>query len=92
MKAERANNQRNTFANNDLLKSREQIDLNGYYGAEDIAINKEDNLYCRSPNSKTNFENGQISKMDTTEKVTTFYKTESSVTILHFDKYENLIA
>ncbi len=77
--------------NNDL-KSTKWINLNGWYGPEDIAFDNQENLYCGVHISKTDFSDGRILKIDTKGRITVFCKTESWVTGLHFDKNENLIA
>lgn len=79
-------------AENELLSTTEWIDLDGWYGPEDIAIDEQGNLYCGVHVSKTDFTDGRILKIDTTGKVTVFCNTEAWVTGLHFDKEGNLIA
>ncbi|WP_375562342.1 SMP-30/gluconolactonase/LRE family protein [Bernardetia sp. OM2101] len=80
------------LAKNEILQSTEWIDLQGWYGAEDIAVDKKGNLYCGVHRKKTDFSDGAILKIDTVGRVTVFCKTDSWVTGLHFDKEENLIA
>ncbi len=81
-----------TIAENELLNTTEWIDLDGWYGPEDIAVDKEGNLYCGAHVSKNNFNNGAILKIDTSGQVRVFCNTESWVTGLHFDHNQHLIA
>ena len=83
---------RGKIAENELLSTTKWVDLDGWYGPEDIAIDKQGNLYCGVHISKTDFSDGRILKIDTLGNVTVFCNTESWVTGLHFDKNENLIA
>jgi len=80
------------LSENELLSTTEWVDLDGWYGPEDIAVDKQGNLYCGAHISKTDFADGRILKIDTTGRVTVFCNTEAWVTGLHFDKNENLIA
>ncbi len=80
------------LAENELLKSTEWIDLKGWYGPEDIAVDKERNLYCGVHTSRTDFSDGKILKIDPNGIITTFCNTGSWVTGLHFDKNGDLIA
>ena len=79
------------MAKNELLGSTEWIDLRGWYGPEDIAIDKEGNMYCGARKSKTDFSDGVILKIDTSGIITTFSNTESWVAGMHFDNTGNLI-
>ncbi len=80
------------LAENELLSTTKWIDLKGWYGPEDIAIDKQGNAYCGAHISRTDFTDGRILKIDTTGKVEVFCNTGGWVTGLHFDKNENLIA
>ncbi|AZQ61696.1 SMP-30/gluconolactonase/LRE family protein [Flammeovirga pectinis] len=80
------------MAVNNLLQSTEWIDLQGWVGPEDIAIDKEGNLYCGVHVSSSNFDEGRILKIDTNGEVTTFCNTDAWVTGLVFDKNQQLIA
>ena len=77
---------------NTKLESTEWIDLDGYYGPEDIAFDDDGNMYCGSHQSKNNFKDGQILKIDTLGKVSVFCNTGAWVTGLHFDANQQLIA
>ncbi len=80
------------LAKNELLQSTQKIDLKGWFGPEDIAVDKQGNLYCGVHASKTDFSDGRILKIDKHGAITTFYNTQSWVTGLHFDASDNLIA
>lgn len=80
------------FAENDLLEAVEKIDLQGWYGPEDIAADELGNLYCGAHPSRTDFSDGRILKIDTGGNVSVFCNTQSWVTGLHFDHEGNLIA
>jgi len=80
------------LAENELLRATEWIKLDGWYGPEDIAIDKQGNLYAGVHVGKTDFSDGKIIKVDTTGHISIFADTGAWVTGLHFDKNENLIA
>lgn len=79
------------LAENELLKSTEQIDLDGWFGPEDIAVDNQGNLYAGVHISKTDFTDGRVLKIDPSGKVSVFANSESWVTGLHFDSNQNLI-
>ncbi|MBD0404066.1 SMP-30/gluconolactonase/LRE family protein [Flammeovirga sp. EKP202] len=79
-------------AENELLKSTEWIGLNNWYGPEDIAVDKEGNLYCGAHKTATDFSDGRVLKIDTTGQVSVFCNTQEWVAGLHFDSDQNLIA
>jgi len=81
-----------SIAVNELLSTVEWIDLHGWYGPEDIAVDKQGNLFCGAHNTRTDFTNGRILKIDTNGVISTFCNTGAWVTGLGFDKDENLIA
>lgn len=81
-----------SMAKNDLLSTTTWIDLDGWYGPEDIAVGEEGNLYCGAHISRKDFNEGRILKIDTNGMVSTFCNTGSWVTGLHFDISGNLIA
>jgi sugar lactone lactonase YvrE len=76
---------------NELLQKTEWIDLKGWYGPEDIAIDEAGNLYC-GVHQKNNFEEGAIIKIDKSENISVFCNTGKWVAGLHFDTAGNLIA
>jgi len=80
------------LAENELLSATEWIDLDGWYGPEDIAVDKEGHLYAGVHTSRTDFSDGRIIKIDTKGNLSVFANTGSWVTGLHFDENENLIA
>lgn len=77
---------------NELLSTVEWVDLQGWYGPEDIAVDKQGNLFCGVHITRTDFTDGRILKIDTNGVISTFCNTGSWVTGLGFDKDENLIA
>ena len=80
------------YAINNLLESTEWIDLKGWYGPEDIAIDSAGNLYTGVHLSERDFTNGQIIKIRPDGTISTYCNTESWVAGLHFDADGNLIA
>ncbi|CAM1362632.1 conserved hypothetical protein [Tenacibaculum litoreum] len=77
---------------NELLSSTKHINLDGWYGPEDIAVDNQGNLYCGVHISETDFSDGRILKIDPSGKVSVFCNTGSWVAGLHFDSNQNLIA
>jgi sugar lactone lactonase YvrE len=82
----------NELSENELLSTTTRISLNGWYGPEDIAVDKQGNLYCGAHISRTDFSEGRVLKIDTTGTVSVFCNTGNWATGLHFDADENLIA
>jgi len=80
------------LAENELLSTTTWIDLDGWYGPEDIAVDKQGNLYCGAHVSKSDFSDGRILKIDTVGNVSVFCNTGEWAAGLHFDADENLIA
>lgn len=76
---------------NELLQKTEWIDLKGWYGPEDIAIDKAGNLYC-GVHKQDDFEEGAIIKIDQQGTLSVFCETGQWVAGLHFDAAGNLIA
>lgn len=76
---------------NELLQKTEWIDLQGWYGPEDIAIDKDGNLYC-GVHKKNDFNHGAIVKIDKAGVLSIFCNTGKWVAGLHFDAAGNLIA
>ncbi len=81
-----------TLAENDLLESTEWIDLEGWYGPEDIAVDNDGNIFCGVHVSEKDFSDGRIIKIDTNGVLTTFCNTNSWVAGMHFDHKGNLVA
>lgn len=77
---------------NEKLTTTQKIELNGWYGPEDIVFDKAGNLYCGAHMKATDFSDGKILRMDTSGKFEIYYNAGSWVAGLHFDANENLIA
>lgn len=75
---------------NNELKNIEKINLNGWYGPEDIIFDSVGNLYCGVHNK--DFSDGRILKISENGQVEEFYNSGSWVAGLHFDNQGNLIA
>ena len=80
------------MAENELLSKTQRINLNGWFGPEDVAIDNQGNLYCGVHISKTDFTDGRVLKIAPSGKVSVFSNSESWVTGLHFDSNQHLIA
>jgi len=80
------------LAENELLSTTEWIDIDGWYGPEDIAVDKQGNLYCGAHTKPTDFSDGRILKIDNNGSLSVFCNTGVWITGLHFDQDENLIA
>ena len=80
------------LAENQLLSTSQRVDLDGWFGPEDIAVDNRGNLYCGVHISETDFTNGKVLKIDPSGKISVFCNSESWVTGLHFDSNQNLIA
>lgn len=77
---------------NEKLQSTEKIDLDGWYGAEDIVFDKAGNLYCGVHVGEQDFSDGKILKISPSGVIEIFYDAGSWVAGLHFDGDSNLIA
>jgi sugar lactone lactonase YvrE len=75
---------------NDKLVSSEKIQLDGWFGPEDILFDSLGNLFTGVHDA--DFSDGRILKIDPSGKVEEFYNSGSWVAGLHFDKEQNLIA
>jgi sugar lactone lactonase YvrE len=75
---------------NEKLTQTTKIDLNGWFGPEDIVFDSLGNLYCGVHNE--DFTDGRILKISANHQIEEFYKAGSWVAGLHFDKNNNLIA
>ncbi|MFT5723200.1 MAG: sugar lactone lactonase YvrE [Bacteroidia bacterium] len=75
---------------NEKLLSSEKIEINGWFGPEDILFDSLGNLYTGVHNA--DFSDGRILKIDPSGKVEELYNSGSWVTGLHFDKKRDLIA
>ncbi|MEM9832170.1 MAG: SMP-30/gluconolactonase/LRE family protein [Bacteroidota bacterium] len=79
------------LSQNELLSTSEKVSLHGWQGPEDIAIDKEGNIYT-GVHEAGSFDSGVILKIDPEGNYSTFCNTDSWVLGLHFDKQGNLIA
>ncbi|MFT4850744.1 MAG: sugar lactone lactonase YvrE [Sediminicola sp.] len=75
---------------NDNLVSSEKIQLEGWFGPEDILFDSLGNLYTGVHNA--DFSDGRILRINPSGNVEEFYNSGSWVAGLHFDKEQNLIA
>ena len=81
-----------TLEVNDKLQGAQKIDLEGWYGPEDIIFDQNGNLYCGVHIGETDFSDGKILKISPDGIVETFYDADGWVAGLHFDQQNNLIA
>ena len=77
---------------NEKLQSASKIDLDGWYGPEDIVFDKQGNLYCGVHIGRQDFSDGKILKITPSGVVEVFYNAGSWVAGLHFDAEDNLVA
>lgn len=77
---------------NERLTSATQIDLLGYYGAEEFAIDHNGNLYCGAHIGEQDFRQGVILRISPNDSVEKFLQTDSWVTGLQFDPNGDLLA
>ena len=75
---------------NEKLLASEKIDIDGWFGPEDILFDSLGSLYSGVHNA--DFSDGRILKIQPSGKVEEFYNSGSWVAGLHFDKENNLIA
>ncbi|PQB06879.1 hypothetical protein BST83_06735 [Polaribacter filamentus] len=75
---------------NDKLVSSDKIQLDGWFGPEDILFDGFGNLYTGVHNE--DFSDGRILKIYPSGKIEEFYNSGSWVAGIHFDKEQNLIA
>ena len=79
-------------APNEKLTTAQKIELDGWYGPEDIVFDKAGNMYCGVHSKATDFSDGKILRIDTSGKIEIYYSAGSWVAGLHFDSNENLVA
>lgn len=77
---------------NERLTDAAPIHLLGYYGAEEFAIDQNDNIYCGVHIHETDFSSGAILKIKPDGSVEEFLKTDNWITGMQFDKSGALIA
>ncbi len=75
---------------NEKLLASEKIQIDGWFGPEDILFENLGNLYTGVHNA--DFSDGRILKIEPSGKVEEFYNAGSWLAGLHFDKQSNLIA
>jgi len=75
---------------NDKLLNSDKIQIDGWFGPEDILFDSSGNLYTGVHNA--DFSDGRILKIDPSGKIEEFYNSGSWVAGLHFDNKHNLIA
>lgn len=75
---------------NEKLLASEKIQIEGWFGPEDILFDSLGNLYTGVHNA--DFSEGRILMIDPSGNVEEFYNSGSWVAGLHFDKESNLIA
>jgi sugar lactone lactonase YvrE len=75
---------------NEKLLASEKIEIDGWFGPEDILFDSMWNLYTGVHTA--DFSDGRILKIQPSGKVEEFYNSGSWVAGLHFDKESNLIA
>ena len=76
----------------EVLTQSTAIDLLGYYGAEDFAVDSEGNIYCGSHKGESDFSSGAILKISPDGKVLPWVKTAAWVTGVEFDQEGRLLA
>ncbi|MCH2228734.1 MAG: SMP-30/gluconolactonase/LRE family protein [Crocinitomicaceae bacterium] len=81
----------NALELNDKLQVSRKIDLDGWFGPEDIIFDKQGNLYCGVHIGKQDFSDGKILKISPDGVIQDFYDAGSWVSGLHFDSRNNLI-
>lgn len=81
-----------TTALNEKLSTVQKIELNGWFGPEDIVFDKAGNMYCGVHIKASDFTDGKILRIDTSGNIEIFYNAGSWVAGLHFDSNENLVA
>ncbi len=77
---------------NKRLTQATKIDLLGYAGAEEFAMDSKGNIYCGAHKSEKDFSAGAIIKITPEGRAEEFLKTDKWVTGLQFDLSNNLIA
>lgn len=80
------------LALNEKLSVADKIYLNGYYGAEEFAIDQNGNIFCGAHKGEKDFSSGAILKINPDNSVEEWLITEKWVTGMQFDATGNLIA
>lgn len=82
----------NKFTLNEKLVDAEKINLLGYSGAEEFAIDKNGNIFCGAHLSENDFSSGAILKISPNNDVEEYLTTQKWVTGMQFDRDNSLIA
>ncbi|OJJ23668.1 hypothetical protein BKI52_04740 [marine bacterium AO1-C] len=77
---------------NNQLQHTQKINLQGWYGPEDIVMDGVGNLYCGVHKGSNDFSDGRILKISPKGKIEVFYDAGSWVAGLHFDQNQHLVA
>ena len=77
---------------NEKLTNASQLHLQGYYGAEEFAVDQNDNIFCGVHIGEKDFSSGAILKIKPDDSVEEFLKTDGWITGMQFDKDGALIA
>ena len=77
---------------NDDLQNVEHVDLTGWYGPEDFAVDDNGNVFCGVHAKPDEFDPGAILKISKEGEVTKYMETSSWVTGMHFNRENKLIA
>ena len=77
---------------NERLTNASKINLLGYYGAEEFAVDAAGNIYCGVHKGEKDFSSGAILKITPNDSVQEFLVTPHWVTGMQFDKNGDLIA
>ena len=64
-------------APNEKLTTAQKIELDGWYGPEDIVFDKAGNMYCGVHSKATDFSDGKILRIDTSGKIEIYYNAGS---------------
>ncbi|WNJ17492.1 SMP-30/gluconolactonase/LRE family protein [Pontibacter sp. G13] len=80
------------FPENDRLLTARQIDLQGWYGPEDIVFDRAGNMYCGVHIGADDFSDGKILQISPDGNVEVFFDAGGWVSGLHVDRTGHLIA
>lgn len=80
------------LALNEKLTNATKIHLLGYYGAEEFAIDRNNDIYCGVHKGPDDFSSGAILKIKPDDTIEEFLATDNWVTGMQFDENGDLIA
>ncbi len=80
------------LALNHKLSTAKKIDLLGYYGAEEFAVDADGNIYCGVHQGKKDFSSGAILKIKPNDTVEKFLATDKWITGMQFNAEGQLLA